>query len=511
MIASNHQAPGAAVGGPPEAADLVRLARRGLRGVLRAARADLTPTLGSQVVAHLGSVPADVGVVEESWAAYEHVNVQAGLDAWLAEPGREHRLVGVTGHQHHEVRLADLLSGGSEGAPWGPRPGNVATVNVACGPDGQVRPCVACGIYLVTEPTGERLVLLLRGPERDLGRGNVSVEAIGTEPGPAAVAAARIRELTREHNVFRGQVLSFGGDFFDSGPGVLQFHRRARLERSGLVLPAGLLEAVERQVVGVGRHRAALLASGQHLKRGLLLFGPPGTGKTHTVRYLVASGPDVTVVQLTGPALGLIAEACSIARALTPSMVVVEDVDLIAEDRDSYHGQGSLLFQLLNEMDGLAEDADVVFVLTTNRADLLEPALAARPGRVDQAVELQLPDEAARRALLELYRGTLVVPGPELDAMAAATDGVTASFLKELLRRAALIAADGAAADGAAAALSTDEAVPLTVDGSHLRAALSELQDTRNAMTRAVLGGRSTIGARPPGGTGFQSMEPSSD
>ena len=80
-------------------------------------------------------------------------------------------------------------------------------------------------------------------------------------------------------------------------------------------------------------------------------------------------------------------------------MMVVEDVDLIAEDRGMHPGQHPLLFQLLNEMDGLAEDADVVFVLTTNRADLLEPALAARPGRVDQAVELQLPgpDGAAAR------------------------------------------------------------------------------------------------------------------
>ena len=80
------------------------------------------------------------------------------------------------------------------------------------------------------------------------------------------------------------------------------------------------------------------------------------------------------------------------ARTLQPAMVVVEDVDLIAEERGKYPGQHPLLFQLLNEMDGLAEDADVVFVLTTNRADLLEPALAARPGRVDQAVELGLPD-----------------------------------------------------------------------------------------------------------------------
>ena len=137
----------------------------------------------------------------------------------------------------------------------------------------------------------------------------------------------------------------------------------------------------------------------------------------------------------------LIAEACSVARALQPAMLVIEDVDLIAEDRGMHPGQHPLLFQLLNEMDGLAEDADVVFVLTTNRADLLEPALAARPGRVDQAVALELPDAAARRALFELYRGALPVDTSGLDDVIARTEGVTASFLKELLRRAALLAA----------------------------------------------------------------------
>jgi cell division protease FtsH len=55
-------------------------------------------------------------------------------------------------------------------------------------------------------------------------------------------------------------------------------------------------------------------------------------------------------------------------------------------------GENPLLFELLNEMDGLSEDADVIFTLTTNRPDLLEPTLAARPGRVDQATEIPLPD-----------------------------------------------------------------------------------------------------------------------
>jgi ATP-dependent Zn protease len=69
--------------------------------------------------------------------------------------------------------------------------------------------------------------------------------------------------------------------------------------------------------------------------------------------------------------------------------MVIEDVDLIARERGlmQHPGQESLLNKLLNEMDGLREDADVLFILTTNRPDQLEPALASRPGRIDQAIE----------------------------------------------------------------------------------------------------------------------------
>ena len=85
-------------------------------------------------------------------------------------------------------------------------------------------------------------------------------------------------------------------------------------------------------------------------------------------------------------------------------------------------------------MDGLGSAADVTFLLTTNRADLLEPALASRPGRVDLAAELPLPDAAARRRLIQLYRGDLVLELTGEDALIERTEGVTAAFLKELLR-----------------------------------------------------------------------------
>ena len=117
--------------------------------------------------------------------------------------------------------------------------------------------------------------------------------------------------------------------------------------------------------------------------------------------YLCNRMPGRTTLLLSGPGAGALGQAVAIARALQPSMVVLEDVDLVAMERTMPGMRDNpLLFQLLNEMDGLAEDADVIFVLTTNRVDLLEPALAARPGRIDQAVEISLPDADSRRRLV---------------------------------------------------------------------------------------------------------------
>jgi hypothetical protein len=461
----------------PELADVGRLVRRGVRAVVGAARAGERPRLSRILTEHLGDDAGQLEVVEETWPGYDHVNVQAGVDAWLAEPSRGWELVGIAGFQHVMFGIGDLLAVLDRDHPFGLRPGNPAAVNLACGPDGEVRPCIRCGVYLVTEG-GLRTAVLLRGAAPEMGQNSVSVQIVSTDPAAATRAAAEIRTAAFERNVFRGQVLSFGQDVFGHGQTLLKFHRRPTMGAAELILAPETLAEIQRQVVEVARHKDRLLAAGQHLKRGLLLYGPPGVGKTHTVRYLTSTLVGTTVLQLTGNALHLIAEACSVARALEPAMLIVEDVDLIAEERDTmFPGHHPLLFQLLNEMDGLAEDVDVVFVLTTNRPDLLEPALAARPGRVDQAVALELPDLPARRALFELYRGALEVDTSRLDDVLARTEGVTASFLKELLRRAALLAATR-----------TPEAATLAVSAGDLGTALDELLDTRNAMTRTLLG-----------------------
>jgi ATP-dependent 26S proteasome regulatory subunit len=213
------------------------------------------------------------------------------------------------------------------------------------------------------------------------------------------------------------------------------------------------------------------------------LRGAPGTGKTLTAMYLAAQSGDRTVLLLTGRGLGLIEQSCALARTLQPSIVILEDVDLVAEERTHREAGCAtpLLFELLNQMDGLADDADVLFLLTTNRADLLEPALAARPGRVDQAFEIPLPDKDCRRRLFDWYGRGLTLRVTEWERFLDCTRGASAAFIRELLRKAALFAAD----DGS----------ELAVTNRHLDDALHELVVQGGELTQSLLGFRS---ARAP-------------
>jgi len=319
---------------------------------------------------------------------------------------------------------------------------------------------------------GAPVAVLQRGADPRTGNPSARMEVLTPAPGTAAELISTVRAVMLERSVLRGQVLSMGGSDFEPGVGGITFHRRPTLTPDDIVLPAGVLERLQRHVAGVARHRERLRASGQHLKRGLLLYGPPGTGKTHTVRYLLGALPDVTVILLAGPAIQYVSEAALMARALQPALVVLEDCDLVAESRDHYPGAQPLLFAVLEALDGLSDDADVAFLLTTNRVDVLEPALAQRPGRVDLAMEIPLPGERARRLLIARYARRLPFTDGVLDEVATRTEGTTASFAKELVRRAVLIAAE-------------DDRAPGDAD---LRQAAEEMLSEAQHVTRSLLG-----------------------
>ncbi|MGQ0848388.1 MAG: AAA family ATPase [Actinomycetota bacterium] len=205
-----------------------------------------------------------------------------------------------------------------------------------------------------------------------------------------------------------------------------------------------LIEAVVWPITEPGRFEAM----GIDPPRGILLYGPPGTGKTFVVRALAheagAAFFPVKGAELLDKYVGEsergVREVFTRARAAAPSIIFFDEIDALApvRGRSTTNVTDSVVAALLTEMDGITDRGNVAVIGATNRADLIDPALL-RAGRFETQIELGLPDEEARRALIELSD----VPfDPEVDRqrLASVTEGMSMADLAGVLREAALTA-----------------------------------------------------------------------
>ncbi len=381
---------------------------------------------------HLGCAFAEVLTVEANYRVWEHASLQRGVDAYLDShsPGAE--WFGISGADRRFESIDSMLTGALRLGSF--QLGRADYGTAATGPDQTVE-IVQLGLVATVTPDGTPVVIGLQNTAAY--DENCGLTVFARDRASASAVRDAVDRLKEQHDVLRGRFVSFGVSEHRENE-LVTFLPRPEVAAADVILPDGRLEGIEAHVVGIAERAERLLLAGQHLRRGVLLYGPPGTGKTHTVRYLIGRLSGYTVIQLTGPAMRFLDLAVALVRKLRPAVLVLEDVDLVAEDREM-HESSPLLFSLLDAMDGVAEDADVVFLLTTNRVKVLERALTERPGRVDLAVEIPRPDAAGRLRLLRLYARQLRIEA-DLDRVVAATEGVTASFIKELLRRAVLAA-----------------------------------------------------------------------
>jgi ATPase family associated with various cellular activities (AAA) len=491
----------------PDSEDLRGLAR-GMRQLLELAAQTLSEEaepsgLALRVTGHLGCELTEMVLVSERFPSWEHVNIQRGVDAYLAAHATGAKWFGPPGggHHPHEDMLSLLSMPAHVGMVIRAGPPGLARAMVrgdaargdaavgtasygtaAVGPEDNTE-VVTLGLVAAAAPAGAPVVIGIRDESR-FGPPVCTLEVLAADRQAATTTRDEIERLMRAHDVFRGQVLSFS-ESEHHGNQLVTFLPRPAVTATDVVLPDGMLEHIEQHIIGIADWSADLLAAGQHLKRGLLLHGPPGTGKTHTVRYLTGRLAGLTVILLTGRSISFIDQAAALARRLQPSMVVLEDVDLVATDRDyDIPGGNPLLFSLLDAMDGVGADADVTFVLTTNRADILETALADRPGRVDLAVEIPRPDARCRKRLLRVYARDLAMDA-DLEQVVAGTEGVTASFIKEMIRRTVL------------ASLQAGERPPV-LRGPHFGGVLAKMNSEHQALTRSLLGAGAEGPARKP-------------
>ncbi len=445
---------------------------------------------------HLGGDPGRIPIVTEDFDNYEHPNVQVALDKVLSSGDRSADLVGFSApnKRFQQFTFSDLLAASN---PWGRiSEGPVDYINFHLEED-RTLACVQYGLYFVTAGDDRLTIFVVGPPTLEMGpRTRMRIEVACTRRDAAVALLKELTTAAKELNVYRGKAISFapGGQY--GVQSLVKFHRLPRVARDEIVLPDGVLERIERHAVRFSDHAAALLAAKRSLKRGILLYGPPGTGKTLTVMYLASQMAGRTLIITTGLGMGAIGTIGNFARVLAPATVVVEDVDLIAQERGMPGMPAQpLLFELLNQLDGLADDADVLFILTTNRPDILEPALAARPGRVDLVVELPVPDARGRQKLLELYARGLRLEGVDFARYVDKTDGASPAYVKELLRKAALLAA-----------LAGSD----TVRDEHINAAMDELAAGGELAKRIVGFGTSGVPLGPVGPmrpAGFPTIE----
>jgi ATP-dependent Clp protease adapter protein ClpS len=382
-------------------------------------------------------------------------------------------------HRYETVTFAALTEGGREA----PTIAAAQYHDVDVGEDRPTR-CLENGLWLCRSSGGLRYTVLLCF-HREYGTASGLRVEIVTPAGEAgrdltAAAFAELEAAVDAARVYRGKVLSFemDSDYRGRTKGMM-VHRLPPVAREEVILPAGTLELLDRNVLRFVQSRDALRRLGQSTRKGILLYGPPGTGKTHTIRYLASSLPGHTTLIVTAEQVGILGEYMTLARVLQPALVVIEDVDLIARDRQQMGSpcEEVLLNKLLNEMDGLRQEADILFVLTTNRPEQLETALAGRPGRIDQAIEVPLPDAAGRDKLVRLYGKGLALEPDVVGEAVRRTEGVSAAFIKEMMRRTAQasIARDGCGA----------------VTGADLREALDDMLFTGGKLNIKLLGGAS--------------------
>jgi hypothetical protein len=455
---------------------------RGLFEQMASQAAETEPPLAKRLREHFGAAATEFPVLEEKFKWSDRPNLQVAIDAYLAVPSRSSELIGISAGQSRfmmGIQLADLLAP-PPSALMGPPPsiGPVQYLNVSLH-DAEILACVQCGLYLISE--GDRAFAAMVGGGRSLGLGGkeLKIEVIARTREEAERFLTDIRTLMRRKNVYRGHIISLGVS--EDRTLEVEFHRLPAINREGIILPVGVLDRIERHTIRFSEYRDKLRAAGRHLKRGLLLHGQPGTGKTLTAMYLAGQMKDRTALLVTGRGQSLIESTCAMARWLEPSTVIIEDVDLIAEERTRQtQGCNALLFELLNQMDGLADDADVLFILTTNRPEILEPALASRPGRIDQAIEIPLPDSTCRRRLLDLYGQGLSLLLTRLDSIVERTEGVSAAFIRELLRKSSVLA--------------VDEGGEVLVEDRHIDEAMRELIIDGGVLTKSLLGAQHITG-----------------
>jgi len=260
-----------------------------------------------------------------------------------------------------------------------------------------------------------------------LNAGLVQVEAQAEHHGVTKKLLQDIQDFMKEHNFYRGKRLNFDGG--------ISFLNAGQRTWDSIILDPEIKKGIRLNTIGFLKNIGRMQEYGISPKRGIILAGDPGTGKTIVCKALMSEAESITCITTNayGEVMeGYFSDLYALAQDLSPSMVFIEDIDFSGQERsDFYHGSPPLL-SLLGEMDGIEEKTAIVTIATSNCFEKLDKALSERPSRFDRVFKIPRPDYQRRLEMLERLANKIPMSGDIREYTARKTEGFTPAQLQEV-------------------------------------------------------------------------------
>lgn len=315
----------------------------------------------------------------------------------------------------------------------------------------------------------------------------VLIEIAAKSTHQANIAVTTILENAAKNSIYKNKIIeiSFQQEIRDEYGGI---ELREKVDPIFLTLPPvtsidivlddETRDILQRTVIDFHERRDELVKLGLPARHGVLFYGPPGTGKTFTSRFLSNELGSATTIVSSGNSLLHVRSVCNIGRMLQPSVIVLEDVDLVYSQRET-NAYSTALGELMDVLDGFRADDQIIFILTTNSIERVEDAIKERPGRISQCIYFGPPNGDLRARYLSSLVAAFNTSVLDVGSVVEKTDGATHAFLKELVFRAVQIGSEKLRVE-------TPDELPLT--NSHFDAALTEMRKSAGNAGEAIIG-----------------------
>jgi len=285
--------------------------------------------------------------------------------------------------------------------------------------------CLFDGQYLIEKENIRMVVSLI---DSDRSGYTLQMEAGEQCHNQIRELLGEIKESFKQNNFYRGKKLFFKGD--------LSFIKVGHRDWDSVILDPSMKNEIRRNTIGFLQDLPKWEKYGIPAKRGIILAGEPGTGKTTVFKALMSEAENITCIT-TGafglPHEGYISDIFSIAQDLSPSMVFIEDIDFIGQERSDYYRGSASLIALLSEMDGISEKTAIVTIATSNSFETLDKALKERPSRFDRVFRIGFPSYAQRVEMVEIMSVNIPLSMDLKWYIARETNGYTPAQLQEVL------------------------------------------------------------------------------